>query len=163
MLQRIILAIAIFLIILVALTFGESVARQLFAWISHITGIVIYNFSDIYLLAKNYIQAHTGKVILAVVLTIPVWLWVLRSKGNELRSPGINRKIAIVLAIFLGWLGAHRFYIGQIGWGIGYLILFYLFAPLAVIAGFIDAIRYLFMSDDEFSGTRPGEVSDPRS
>lgn len=150
MLQKIVLAIALFLIILVALTFGESVARQLFAWISHVTGLVIYNFSDIYILIRTYIQEHAGKVILALALTIPVWLWVLRSKGDQLRAPNTNRKIAIVLAVFLGWLGAHRFYIGQIGWGIAYLILFYLFAPLAVIAGFIDAIRYLFMSDDEF-------------
>lgn len=155
MLQKIVLAIAVFLIILVALTFGESVARQLFAWVSHVTGLVIYNFSDIYLLIKNYVQIHAGKVILALVLTIPVWLWILRSKGDQLRAPNTNRKIAIVLAIFLGWLGAHRFYIGQIGWGIAYLILFYLFAPLAVIAGFIDAMRYLFMNDDEFPGVQP--------
>lgn len=152
MLQKIVLAIAIFLIILVALTFGESVAQQLYAWIAHITGMIIYNFSDIYLLVKQFVQAHTGKVVLAVVLTVPIWLWVLRSKGDTLQAPTTNRKIAIVLAIFLGWLGAHRFYIGQIGWGIGYLILFYLFAPLAVLAGFVDAIRYLFMSDDEFPG-----------
>lgn len=154
MLQKFVLAIAIFLIILVALTFGESVARQLFAWISHVTGLVIYNFSDIYVLVRDYVQVHAGKVILAAVLTVPLWLWILRSKGDELRAPNTNRKIAIVLAVFLGWLGAHRFYIGQIGWGIGYLILFYLFAPLAVLAGFVDAIRYLFMSDDEFPSTQ---------
>lgn len=150
MLQKIVLAIALFLVILVALTFGESVGRQLFAWVSHVTGLVIYNFSDIYILIRNYVQEHAGKVVLALVLTLPVWLWVLRSKGDQLRVPNTNRKIAIVLAVFLGWLGAHRFYIGQIGWGIAYLILFYLFAPLAVIAGFIDAIRYLFMNDDDF-------------
>lgn len=150
MLQKIVLAIAVFLIILVALTFGESIARQLYAWVAYLADLVIYNFADIYLIFKNYIQAHAGKVILALILTIPIWLWIVRSKGNELKKPGTNRKIAIVLAIFLGWLGAHRFYIGQIGWGVAYLILLYLFAPLAVIAGFIDALRYLFMSDDEF-------------
>lgn len=152
MLQKIILAIAIFLIILVALTFGESVARQLFAWLSHITGLVIYNFSDLYILIRDYIQTHIAKVILAIALTVPVWLWVLRSKGDQLKTPNTNRKIAIVLAVFLGWLGAHRFYIGQIGWGIAYLVLFYFFKPLAVLAGFVDAIRYLFISDDDFPG-----------
>src|SRR5690554_6567193 len=155
MLPKIVLAIALFIVILVALTFGESVARQLFAWVSHVTGLVIYNFSVIYLLIRNYVHEHAGKVVLALVLTIPVWLWVLRSKGDKLRAPNTNRKIAIVLAVFLGWLGAHRFYIGQIGWGIAYLILFYLFASLAVIAGFIDAIRYLFMSDDDFPSVQP--------
>ncbi len=154
MLQKIVLAIAIFLIILVALTFGENVARQLFAWISHLTGLVIYNFADIYALIRNYVQAHAGKVVLAVVLTVPLWLWILRSKGDQLRAPNTNRKIAIVLAVFLGWLGAHRFYIGQIGWGIVYLIVFYFVPPIAVLAGFVDAIRYLFMTDDEFPSTR---------
>src|SRR5690625_5027577 len=115
MLQKLVLAIAIFLIILVALTFGESVAQNMFAWISHITGVVIYSFSDIYQLIRDYIRIHTGKVVLAIVLTVPIWLWVLRSKGDQLRTPHTNRKIAIVLAVFLGWLGAHRFYIGQIG------------------------------------------------
>lgn len=154
MLQKIVLAIALFLIILVALTFGENVGRQLFAWVSHITGLIIYNFSDIYHLIKDYAQLHAAKVVLAVVLTVPVWLWIIRSKGDELSKPNTNRKIAIVLAVFLGWLGAHRFYLGQIGWGISYLILFYLFPPLAVLAGFVDAIRYLFMSDDEFPSTQ---------
>lgn len=154
MLQKTVLAIAIFLIVLVALTFGEGVARLVFAWISHITGLVIYNFADVYLLVKNYVQAHAAKVVLAAIITVPLWLWVLRSKGDQLRKPDTSRKIAIVLAVFLGWLGAHRFYLGQIGWGIFYLILLYIVPPIAVLAGFIDAIRYLFMSNDEFSGTR---------
>ena len=34
-----------------------------------------------------------------------------------------NRTTATVLGIFFGTLGAHRFYLGQIGWGIGYLML----------------------------------------
>lgn len=34
-----------------------------------------------------------------------------------------SRNLAIVLGIFFGTVGAHRFYLGQIGWGIGYLLL----------------------------------------
>lgn len=152
MLQKIVLAIAIFLVILVALTFGESVARQLFAWISYVSGLVIENFSDVYYLTRDYVYNHAGKVVLALVLTVPACAWILRSRGEPLSRPGVRRKVAIVLAVFLGWLGAHRFYLGQIGWGIVYLIIFYLFAPLAILAGLIDAIRYLFMSDAEFPG-----------
>jgi TM2 domain-containing membrane protein YozV len=33
-----------------------------------------------------------------------------------------SRTTAIVLGIFLGVFGAHRFYLGQIGWGFGYLL-----------------------------------------
>lgn len=151
MLQKLILAIAVFAVILVALTFGETIARELFDWISYLSGIVINNFADVYYALKLYVDQHTGKIVLALVLTVPVTLWIIKSKGTALSHPTNHRKFAIVLAIFLGWLGAHRFYLGQIGWGIVYLIIFYVFAPLAIILGFIDALRYLFMSDDDFA------------
>lgn len=150
MLQKFVLAVAIFLIILVALTFGEGIAQQLFAWLSHLTGLIIYNFSDVYHALRDYVQTHLTKVILAVVLTGPITFWILHSRGDDLKKPNTNRKIAIVLAIFLGWLGAHRFYLGQIGWGLLYLVVLWLFPPLAVLAGLVDAIRYLFMKDTEF-------------
>lgn len=151
MLQKLILAVAVFAVILVALTFGETIARELFDWISYLSGIVINNFADIYYALKLYVDQHTGKIVLALVLTVPVTLWIIKSKGTALNHPTNHRKFAIVLAIFLGWLGAHRFYLGQIGWGIVYLIIFYVFAPLAIILGFIDALRYLFMGDDDFA------------
>ncbi|RTZ47512.1 TM2 domain-containing protein [Candidimonas sp. SYP-B2681] len=154
MLQKIILAIAVFIIILVALTFGETIAYEAFAWISHLTGLVIHNFSDIYYAIEDFVSVHVVKVVIALVLTVPISLWIIKTKGDELEKPTNHRKIAIVLAIFLGWLGAHRFYLGQIGWGVFYLILFYLFAPLAIVVGLIDAVRYMFMSDEEFALVR---------
>lgn len=154
MLQKIILALAVFIIILVALTFGEAIAYQAFAWISHITGLVIHNFSDLYYAIEQYVDIHAGKVVIALILTIPISWWIFKSKGDELKKPTNRRKMAIVLAIFLGWLGAHRFYLGQVGWGIVFLIILYVFAPLAIVLGFIDAIRYLFMSDEEFLPVR---------
>jgi hypothetical protein len=111
-------------VILVALTFGETIAYEAFAWLSHLTGLVIHNFSDIYYAAREYIGNHVGKVVVALILTVPISLWIIKSKGDELRKPTNHRKIAIVLAIFLGWLGAHRFYLGQIGWGVVYLIIY---------------------------------------
>lgn len=155
MLQKIVLAVAVFVIILVALTFGETVAQETFRWISHLTGLVIYNFSDIYYATKLYVTTHAVKVIIALLLTVPISFWIIKSKGSALDKPTSHRKMAIVLALFLGWLGAHRFYLGQIGWGIIYLILFYLFAPLVIVLGWIDAIRYMFMSDEEFPLARP--------
>lgn len=154
MLQKIILAIAVFVVILLALIFGEAIAREAFAWLSHLTGLVIHNFSDVYYAVKGYLSRHTAKVLIALLLTVPITLWIIKNKGDELKKPHSHRKIAIVLAIFLGWLGAHRFYQGQIGGGIVFLIIFYVFAPLAVVLGFIDAIRYIFMSDDEFEQAR---------
>lgn len=154
MLRKIILAVAVFIIILVALTFGETIAYEAFAWISHLTGLVIHNFSDVYYAIKDYVAVHAGKVVIALLLTVPISLWIIKNKGDELEKPTNHRKIAIVLAIFLGWLGAHRFYLGQIGWGILYLIIFYFFAPLVIVLGLIDAIRYMFMSDEEFALVR---------
>ena len=154
MLQRTILVIAIFLAILVALTFGDALLSQLYAWISHLTGWVVYNIADLFDGIQRYLSAHTTKVLLAIALTIPVSWWVFRNRQKELRNPANHRKIAIVLAICLGWLGAHRFYLGQIGWGIIYLLILWFFPPLVIVLALIDAVRYFFMTDEQFSVVR---------
>ncbi|TAM82126.1 MAG: TM2 domain-containing protein [Candidimonas sp.] len=154
MLRKAILPIVVFVIILVALTFGESIGRELFSWISHLTGLVIYNFADLFRALASYVEAHTGRVVVALALTVPVTWWIVKNKGGELDKPGSRRRMAIVLAIFLGWLGGHRFYLGQVGTGILYLVILYVFAPLVVVLSLIDAVRYLFMSDDDFA--QPG-------
>ncbi len=156
MLQKAILPVVVFVIILIALAFGESISRDLFAWISHLTGLVIYNFADLYHAFARYVAAHTGRVVAALALTVPVTWWIMKNKGAALDQPGSRRKMAIVLAIFLGWLGGHRFYLGQVGMGILYLLILYVFAPLVVVLSLIDAVRYLFMNDDDF--TRPGSA-----
>lgn len=60
-----------------------------------------------------------------------------------------SRTVAIVLAIFLGGLGAHKFYLGKPGLGILYLVFCWTFIP-AVVA-LIEAIIYLTKSDAEFA------------
>src|SRR3546814_11392811 len=72
MLQKAVLPIVVFIIILIALTFGESIGHDLFAWVSHLTGLVIHNFSDLYNAAATYVLAHTGKVITALILTVQI-------------------------------------------------------------------------------------------
>lgn len=59
-----------------------------------------------------------------------------------------SRMIAFLLAIFLGGLGIHKFYLGQIGWGIIYLLFCWTFIPgfIALFEGCI----YLMMSDEIF-------------
>ena len=151
MLQRAILIIAIFLAILVALTFGDALLSQAYIWISQLTGWVVHNFSDVFAGIQHYLSTHTTKVVIAIALTIPVSWWVFRSREKELKNPANNRKIAIVLAICLGWLGAHRFYLGQIGSGLVYLLIFWFFPPLAIVLGLIDAVRYFFMTDEQFA------------
>jgi len=151
MLKKIALVVVVFLIVLVALTFGEAIVRQALAWFTYLTGIVFHNFSDLYYLAYDYVVLHRAKILIALILTLPISYWVIKNQDSELGRRYSARKIAIVLAVFLGWLGAHRFYLGQIGWGIVYLIILYVFAPLVVAIALIDAARYLFMTDEDFN------------
>ncbi len=60
-----------------------------------------------------------------------------------------NRYIAALLAIFLGSFGAHRFYLGQTWWGVAYLAFFWAYVP--GIAGIVEGIMYLMMSDEDFA------------
>lgn len=154
MMQKILIPLAVFLVVLVALTFGETIGRELLSWVQHLTGLVLHNFADVFYAVKHYIDQNTTKILIALVVTIPISIWLLRNHGQALVKRTSQRKIAIVLAVFLGWLGAHRFYLGQIGWGIVYLIIFWVFAPLVVIIGLIDAIRYFFMTEEEFTPLR---------
>ncbi len=62
---------------------------------------------------------------------------------------GKSRIAAALFAFFLGFLGAHKFYLGQIGLGIVYLLFFWTFIP--AIVAFIEFILFLTMSDDTFN------------
>lgn len=60
-----------------------------------------------------------------------------------------NRTTAAIFAFFFGWFGVHKFYLGQSGAGVVYLLFCWTFIP-AIIA-FIEAIVLLSMSDAEFN------------
>lgn len=60
-----------------------------------------------------------------------------------------NRVIAIVLALLVGGVGVHKFYLGRIGQGILYLVFCWTFIP-SIIA-FVEAIIYVTMSDEAFT------------
>lgn len=59
-----------------------------------------------------------------------------------------SRGVAIILALLLGGIGIHKFYLGRAGWGFLYLIFCWTFIP-AVIA-FVEAIVYACMSEKDF-------------
>jgi len=74
-----------------------------------------------------------------------------------------SKVTAALLALFLGDLGIHRFYLGETGMGVLYLIMG-IFGGLTILIGIgwfiliilviiclIDFIRYLTMSDEEFN------------
>ena len=59
-----------------------------------------------------------------------------------------SKVVAGILAIVFGGIGVHKFYLGRIGQGILYLLLFWTYVPALV--GFIEGIVYLCMSDESF-------------
>jgi len=59
-----------------------------------------------------------------------------------------DRAVAGILAILLGGLGIHKFYLGQTGKGILYLIFFWTGIPALI--GLIEGILYLIKTDEEF-------------
>lgn len=60
-----------------------------------------------------------------------------------------SKSTAAILALLLGGLGVHKFYLGKTGWGIVYLIFCWTFIP-AIIA-LIECIILATMSEDKFN------------
>lgn len=66
-------------------------------------------------------------------------------------DPRMNPKSKVaagLLAIFLGWIGVHKFYLGRVGAGIAYLLFFWTGIP--AIIGLVEGIIYLASSDEDF-------------
>jgi len=60
-----------------------------------------------------------------------------------------SKVVAGVLAILLGGLGVHKFYLGKLGQGVLYLL--FSWTGIPSIIGLIEGILYLFKSDEEFN------------
>lgn len=65
-----------------------------------------------------------------------------------------NRITAAMLAFFTGFMGGHKIYLGQTGGFIGFMVLlmvsFNIGLPISLIAGVMNGIKLLNMSDQEF-------------
>ena len=61
-----------------------------------------------------------------------------------------NKTSAILLCLFLGWVGAHKFYLGQTSAGVLYLI--FSFTGIPFVISFVELIILIFMSENEFNG-----------
>ncbi|WHI46904.1 NINE protein [Microbulbifer sp. JMSA004] len=74
---------------------------------------------------------------------------VRQSARSGLAPNGKSKVAAALLAFFLGGFGVHKFYLGQVGLGILYLVFFWTFIP--AIVAFIEFIILLTMSDEAFN------------
>ena len=78
--------------------------------------------------------------------------------GFAATAPGSTKIVAEILAILLGWLGIHKFYLGYTGSGIilllcgtiGWIITFGILPVIVAIIGLIEGIIYLTKPDDQF-------------
>jgi TM2 domain-containing membrane protein YozV len=69
-----------------------------------------------------------------------------------------DKNVAGILALFLGWLGFHRFYLGQTGLGIVYLI--FCWFPLTWLIALVDGISLLTMDQQRFDEKYNGAFSE---
>lgn len=69
------------------------------------------------------------------------------------KKSGKSKMTAALLAIFLGSFGLHKFYLGQVVWGLLYLFLFW--SSISMFLGFIEGIYYLTMSNKDFKAKYP--------
>jgi len=59
-----------------------------------------------------------------------------------------SKTAAALFALFLGWAGIHRFYLGQVGLGILYFCL--MFFGISFVLGIIDAVVFFGMDEQTF-------------
>ena len=69
-------------------------------------------------------------------------------RQRRIVSGSRNRSSAAIFAIFLGGIGAHKFYLGQPGLGILYFLFCWTLVP--AIVGLIEGLVYLSMNDEGF-------------
>ena len=60
-----------------------------------------------------------------------------------------NKNTAALLALFTGFIGGHRFYLGQNGLGVVYLFACWTFIPMGL--GILDALVIALTSEDRFN------------
>ena len=90
-----------------------------------------------------YVQQPQPQVVIQQAAPQQVYM-----TGINPAWPVKSKVAAGILAIFLGGIGVHKFYMGKIGMGILYLLFCWTGIPACV--GFIEGIIYLCSNDENF-------------
>lgn len=91
-----------------------------------------------------YVQQPQPQVI---IQQVPQQQQVVYSAINP-AWPVKSKVAAGLLAIFLGGIGIHKFYLGKVGMGILYLVFCWTYIPACI--AFVEGIIYLCSSDENF-------------
>lgn len=92
-----------------------------------------------------------------VVQTVYVQQPVPQPVQQQYLKPAKSKVTAGILALLLGGIGAHKFYLGKPGLGILYLIFCWAWIPS--IVAFIEGIIYLSMDEKSFAEKYGGYVA----
>ena len=79
----------------------------------------------------------------------------VRQMTPPITTTSPSRVIAILLGLFLGGLGLHKFYMGKTIQGLFYLL--FCWTGIPAIIGLIEAIVYCFMSEETFASYCRGD------
>lgn len=74
-----------------------------------------------------------------------------RLGSESVSNRGKSKILAGILALLLGGAGAHKFYLGNWGWGLIYLFTMLIFPGLSFIVAIIEGVRYFVLTDNEFN------------
>jgi TM2 domain-containing membrane protein YozV len=77
------------------------------------------------------------------------WFLALSKQIRAWQASPKSKTVAALLALFVGSFGVHRFYLGQAGLGLIYLLFCWTFIPGLV--AFIEFILLLGMSEEKFN------------
>jgi uncharacterized membrane protein yozV len=93
--------------------------------------------------SQQYQQQVQPQVVIQQVAPQPVYYSAINPAW-----PVKSKVVAGILALLLGGLGIHKFYLGKIGMGILYLL--FCWTGIPAIIGFIEGIIYLCSNDENF-------------
>jgi len=75
------------------------------------------------------------------------------------QAQGKSRVLAAALALLLGGIGIHKFYLGKIGQGIVYVL--FCWTGIPALVGWIEGILYLLKSNESWAAEYGGAVEQP--